>query len=346
MKLKIYLGVFIFSIALQTANAQSKKISIAFGSCSDQRKDLSILDTIATIQPDFFIFLGDNVYADTQNKDTLKACYDQLGANQSYQHLQTNTKILATWDDHDYGTNDVGKYHPLKEASKEVFLDFFKEKKHSKRRKHEGIYTSYKYHKNGIKVQLILLDIRTFRSDLTPYTDTQRYDSLYFYHLDYAMTKNADSTLLGQAQWEWLDRELSKKADVRIIASSTQFACAYNGYETWANFPSEQEKMLQLLQKHHILNALFISGDVHYGELSSIKRDSLPPLYDLTASGLTEEWEHQTPNENRIGETVKMNHFGMIEIQKLEKKRFLIELKIMDKQKVLRLNEHFEIDGE
>ncbi|MEY4860901.1 MAG: hypothetical protein RL059_600, partial [Bacteroidota bacterium] len=39
-----------------------------------------------------------------------------------FQHLKTTTRILATWDDHDYGKNDSGKefirkkrpFHPLK----------------------------------------------------------------------------------------------------------------------------------------------------------------------------------------------------------------------------------------
>ena len=39
--------------------------------------------------------------------------------------LKKQTRVLATWDDHDYGNNDAGAEFPLKEMSKQIFLDFF-----------------------------------------------------------------------------------------------------------------------------------------------------------------------------------------------------------------------------
>jgi hypothetical protein len=56
--------------------------------------------------------------------DTLRAKYARLGAKKSFQNLRNNVRIIATWDDHDYGWNDVGRHYPYKRESKEIFLDF------------------------------------------------------------------------------------------------------------------------------------------------------------------------------------------------------------------------------
>ena len=45
-------------------------------------------------------------------------------------------RLLATWDDHDYGVNDGGREYPQREASQRVFLDFFGDPADSER--HNG----------------------------------------------------------------------------------------------------------------------------------------------------------------------------------------------------------------
>ncbi len=289
--------------------------TIAFGSCGHQDKPLTMYQNIVAHHPDLFIFLGDNIYADTKDMKVMKQKYQKLADNPNFQLLKNTTPIIATWDDHDYGQDDTGKYYPKKKASKKIFLNFFDEPKCSERYKHEGIYTSYEYTVNGKKLQIILLDLRTFRDNLLPYDGALKADTNYRYHLDYSQQFSPDSTIMGAEQWAWLKTELSKPADVRIIGSSTQFATQYNGYETWANFPLEQEKMFQLIKETKANGVVFISGDVHYSELCKMETATTPyPIYDLTSSGLTEEWKFATPNKYRIGNAVMNNHFGLITI--------------------------------
>jgi alkaline phosphatase D len=59
---------------------------------------------------------------------------------------------------------------------------------------------------------------------------------------------------------------------------------------------------------------LFLSGDIHYAELS--KRDVNVPytFWDLTSSGLTEEWRVPTPNANRASEVIADANFGFIDV--------------------------------
>ncbi|MDN5201682.1 alkaline phosphatase D family protein [Fulvivirgaceae bacterium BMA10] len=287
---------------------------IAFGSCGWEKHPLPIFNNVVQKKPDLFIFLGDNIYGDTKNMDTLKMKYQQLGSKDSYINLKNHMPIIATWDDHDYGWNDTGKSYPFKEESKEIFLDFFEEPKSSERREHNGIYHSYIHTYNDQKLQIILLDGRTFRDDLKPYNGELDDDKRYsFYTKDYAPHTENTPTFLGEEQWSWLENELKKEADIRIIGSGTQFGIEWNGYEAWANFPHEREKMLDLIKNTKAAGVFFISGDVHYSEISKLNTDFYP-IYDFTSSGLSSTWLFATPNKNRIEGPIMDNHFGLITI--------------------------------
>ena len=312
---KVYLlSLMILSGCLLTAQPQQLISKIAFGSCASEAERQPVLDLVVKHKPDIFVYLGDNIYGDTRDMKVLQAKYDSLAGKPEFQRLKKNVKVLATWDDHDYGWNDSGKWYPFKKESKELFLKFFEEPLNSDRRKHDGIYTSYMFEGNGRKLQLILLDNRTFRSDLRLYRGELSRNEKYFYPLDYYPHEIEDSTMLGDTQWKWLEEELKKPADVRIIGSGSQFGISFNGYEAWANFPHEQKRMLALIKKTKASGVLFITGDVHYAEISKLETKGQYPIFDVTASGITSTWLFATPNDNRIEGPVMENHFGMLTI--------------------------------
>jgi len=290
------------------------KTTIAFGSCGHQNHDLPVFNTIASLGPDYFIFLGDNIYGDTKRMDVLRDKYKRLGEKPSFKNMKLATKILATWDDHDYGWNDSGKEYPFKKESKEIFLQFFEEPVESVRRKHEGIYHEEIIEKDGHILQILLLDNRSFRDKLKPYNKNFKHDKRFdFYTKDYQPHTDTTTTLLGEEQWKWLDQALAKKADIRIICSGTQFGIEWNSYEAWANFPHEQRKMLRLIEKNKANGVFFITGDVHYAELSKLETNFYP-IYDFTSSGLSSTWSFATPNSNRIKGPMMENNFGFLEI--------------------------------
>ena len=299
---------------------------ICFGSCCNQNKDQPILNTIVKQSPELFIYLGDNIYGDTKNMDVLKAKYKQLGDKPEFQNLRKNTTVLSVWDDHDYGWNDAGKEYEFKEQSKEIFMEFWQVPSDSPRRKHKGIYGSHiltdksKQH----TLQVILLDTRTFRDPLMK-RDRSRKEFKNAYQPD----PNPEKTFLGDEQWKWLETELSKPADLRIVCSSIQFGHAYNGWESWTNFPAQQKKMYDLIRKTKANGIVFISGDVHWAEISKRQPEGLYPIYDITASGLTEDWHNVEPNKFRVGKPFRNNHFGMIEID-WQKESPSLDFKIID----------------
>lgn len=305
---------FVSSCGILAQERQPLVSTIAFGSCASETQPQPILDLVVKHKPDVFVYLGDNIYGDTYDMKVLQAKYDSLFAKPEFQRLKKNVKIVATWDDHDYGWNDSGKWYPYKNESKKLFLDFFDEPANSQRRKQEGIYTSYLFEGRGRKVQLILLDNRSFRSNLRLYRGELSHESKYFYPLDYYPHQIEDSVFLGEKQWKWLEEELKKPADIRLIGSGSQFSISYNGYEAWANFPHEQQRMLELIKKTKANGVVFITGDVHYAEISKLEKEGQYPIYDVTSSGITSTWLFATPNDNRIEGPVMENHFGLISI--------------------------------
>ncbi len=299
----------------QSVNSATPVTRIAFGSCGNQDRPQPVLDVALLYKPDFFIYLGDNIYGDSRSMDTLRAKYGRLAAKPEFQRLTQNTRVLATWDDHDFGWNDSGKYYSGKYESRDIFLDFWKEPANSPRRQHNGIYTAEYFTYGDKTLQIILLDNRTFRSNLLLANPKAPKDKKYFYNLDYLPHTSPDSTLLGAEQWAWLEQELKKPADIRLIGSGSQFSIEYNGYEAWANFPHEQQRMLDLIKSTRANGVIFLTGDVHYGEISVLKPEGQYPIYDVTSSGITSTWLFATPNVHRIEGPIMDNHFGLVTIE-------------------------------
>jgi alkaline phosphatase D len=317
-------GYLLLLLVHLSASSWSQTTRIAFGSCAKQYHPLDIFDTILAHHPSHFIFLGDNIYADTEDKDLMCARYDSLAMKVPFQHLKDSTIIWATWDDHDYGANDAGKEYPQKEQSKGVFLDFFSEPVSSCRWKHAGIYTSYFLKENGLTIQFLVLDTRTFRDTLIPYDGAYAGVPGFHYTLEYAPNTDPTANLLGFEQWTWLEQELMLPADVRVICSSIQFAHSFNGFESWNNFPLEKQRMIDLIHCTDANGVVFISGDVHYGEISKNEIDAGYPLYDITSSGLSSKWHRPAPNYNRIAGPVMENNFGLLTIGQQTGETFLL----------------------
>lgn len=346
MKNRIYLVLFavIFACTGKPKEEASnpEKTVIAFGSCAHQYEPQPILADVAALKPDAFIYLGDNIYSDTYSMDTLRKNYQVLGAKPEFQALKAATKIYAVWDDHDFGMNDSGRHYPFRKESKELFLDFFGDQGDSTIRQHEGIYHTVWMEKGRKKIEIIFPDLRTFRDKLLPYNGNRNGQKGYAYELDYSPYTTSDSTMLGETQWKWLEEQLTQPADVRIMASSTQFSITHNGYEAWANFPHEQQRFIELLKKTKANGVFFISGDVHYAELSKMNVPDGYPLYDATSSGITSTWEFATPNDNRIEGPVMENNYGLVIID-WSKPDPEITLQIHDKERKKRIEKTLKL---
>jgi alkaline phosphatase D len=299
-----------------SATAEEPLQRIAFGSCSHQGKPQPIWKAINAERPQLFMMLGDNVYGDTEDMALLAEKYRLLGDIEGFQQLRAQTPVIAIWDDHDYGENDAGREYPQKQVSRKLMLDFFGEPEDSPRRERaDGIYTSYMYGPQGKRVHVILPDLRWNRDEIlsvNPVTyQLQKSPKNLGPYLPHT---NTDKTMLGEAQWQWLEAELQRPAEIKIIASSLQLLPEFTGWESWANFPHERERLFQLIDRHKVNGVMVVSGDTHWGELSQVEDAVAYPLLELTSSGLTETWKKVSPNKHRVGQAYNNANYGLIDI--------------------------------
>jgi alkaline phosphatase D len=315
---------------------------IAFGSCAHQDKPQPVLGAVLERKADLFVYLGDNIYGDTRDMDVLRAKYRRLGSKPEFEALRGSVPLLAVWDDHDYGENDAGREYPRKEESKAIFMDFWNVPPDSPRRTHTGIYGAHRYEQDGRALQVILLDTRTFRD---PLARRPREGGKPGWKNDYRPESDPARTLLGAEQWAWLEDRLREPADLRILCSSIQFGHEYNGFESWTNLPREQERMIDTIRRTRANGVVFISGDVHWGEISKREIPGGYPLYDVTASGITEDWPDLEGNRHRVGEAVRENHFGMIKIDWAAAPSPVLWLRLVDGKNTVRIEERVELSA-
>lgn len=263
-------------------NIDTTLTKFTYGSCCKHGLKMDHWPVIASNKPQFWLWLGDNIYGDSSDMKVLEKKYNDLGNDPGYIQLKKTCPVLATWDDHDYGKNDAGADFEMREESQCVFLNFFNERKDSARWKRPGVYTSYYFGKGDKRVQLILLDTRYFRTALKKIDGRPPYRPMGKYTPD----SSPDANMLGDAQWEWLEQELKQPARIRFIGTSIQFCAPHNGFETWANMPLQQQRVIDLIKSTHAEGVVFLSGDIHGAEMCVMEPEGCYPLYDFTSSSL------------------------------------------------------------
>jgi len=310
MNRRIFLCLsLVTGVLFSVCKAEEPIESIAFGSCLKETRPQPIWEGVIAAKPDVFVLLGDNIYGDTRDMTKLKGKWDVFAAVPGFKKLRSDCRLLAIWDDHDYGENDAGLEYPKKAESQQIFLDFLGEPKSSQRRKTPGIYDSVTIGPKGKRVQFILLDTRYFRTALKRAPKREKGKG------PYGPNESDKAEILGEAQWKWLEKTLREPAEVRIIASSIQVVSTTHGWETWGNFPKERKRFLELLKKTKANGAVILSGDRHSAEISKLEGALPYPLFDVTASAMNQRQRPgEEENPHRVGDLYFSENFGMLKI--------------------------------
>lgn len=290
---------------------------IAFGSCAHQDKPQPIWDVISKNNPELFIFSGDNVYASQPETKPIGAQYKKLNLIPEFRRFRENIPIFATWDDHDYGVNDAGSDNPEKDEARREFLNQWTYVRDSLSLRQKGVYHTKIL--GGVKkksptLQIIMLDTRWFRSPVRKIEDPANPLRKF------GPTEDKKATILGEEQWDWLEKQLRKPADVRVVVSSIQFVAEEHGFEKWANFPHEKERFLNLLRRVGPKNLFIVSGDRHMGTIAKQEVKGWGTLYDITASGINRVSDLEETDKSYMGAPVKVENFGLMKIDWTHKK--------------------------
>lgn len=308
--------LFLLLIITLPAFSQETITRIACGSCYKPKRDKGIWKVIAAENPQAFLFMGDNIYADTEDPAVMKEKYQALTTLPDYLAFSRKIPILPIWDDHDYGKNDAGREYPMKETSARLFFEAFAFPKNHPARKTPGVYHSRFLGLKGQRVHVILLDTRTFRSELPTQKINRR--------KTYLPQTGPDATMLGASQWQWLKQELRKPAELRLIVSSIQVLATSHRFEKWSNLPDERTRFLELLAQTNPGPTILLSGDRHLAEVCQLPKaqSKLPfDLYEMTASGMTHAGAPDDPDPLRLeGTFTRKTNFGLIDIAWKENK--------------------------
>ncbi|HEY3247716.1 MAG TPA: alkaline phosphatase D family protein [bacterium] len=216
---------------------------------SERFKPFTIYDAIRSQQPQFFLFLGDTLYADVDcDARTLAAyrsCSQHNREDEAFQRFARSTSISAIWDDHEVA-NNFDRTHDRLPLGRRAFLEYWPI------RTVEGepgrMYRSFRW---GRALEIFILDARQYRSP--PF---QRDD--------------AEKTLLGAAQKQWLLRGLeASTAAFKVIASSVPLK--YHGADSWEGYTTERNEVIDFITKRNIHRVVFLTADVHYAAVLRYK---------------------------------------------------------------------------
>jgi alkaline phosphatase D len=290
---------------------------IALGSCSEESQPLPIFAAVAAAKPDLFLFLGDNVYGDQRPKagetadpalPKLREAYEALNLNAHFAAFNMSTPALATWDDHDFGLNDGGADFSGRELAEAMFESYWGPAALGAGR--PGVYGARVFGPPGRRVQILMLDTRFFRSPL------RKGEADPEGRRPYVAQTEPDATMLGEAQWRWLEAELRKPAEVRLLASSIQVLSDGHPFEGWRTMPAEQRRLFDTVRRSGAKGVVLLSGDRHVAAVYRSRRVLPYPLHELTASSLNKAFvtDDREQASTQLGRVFTPVNFGLVEI--------------------------------
>lgn len=301
--------------------------TIAVGSCNRQDLPQDIWAHILEHNPEMWVWLGDNIYGDSDDMLVMRAKYLQQKYAPEYVAFRQKMPVLGIWDDHDYGLNNGGKEYAARAESQALMLDFLDVPPSAAVRQQAGAYQAYTFGPSGKKVKIILLDSRYHRDAPIKNPAGKGY------------LGNEEGTILGETQWQWLEAELANSdAQVHLIGNGIQVIPAEHDYEKWENFPQERERLFALLKQYEVKHPVLLSGDRHIAEISRLDySESDYPVYEMTSSGLTHSYEAvgAEPNQYRVSDLIGQKNFGLIKIDWTQPDAPGIVLEVWGKEQVL-----------
>lgn len=221
------------------------KVSFCFsGDSRESYKPFTIMDAVRAQQPDFFLHLGDTIYADrggsARRLEEFWAKYRGNRDDPATQRCFLETSFYVVWDDHEVEDN-FAPDHPLAPIGKRAFLDYWPIRRNPQ--EPERIYRSFRW---GKACELFLLDTRQYR-------DHKR------------------ATMLGAAQKRWLfDGLRASSALFKFVATSVPLYGG--GNDRWDGYPKERAELLRFIAANRIRGVVFLSADLHYAAVIKIPR--------------------------------------------------------------------------
>jgi alkaline phosphatase D len=258
-----------------------------------QVNDFKVLQALQAENPDFWIYLGDTIYADSSHRPggpatTLadyRAAYHEGRTYPNLTNLLSSTSTYPTWDDHevvnDYAaaTVDPARYA----AGRQAFLENMPIREtglpHDASCAGDPIYRKYSW---GKDVDIFMLDERSCRSaeavtacfgDLAPTLPTAARTTFPFSLFlspspppgCLTALNNPSRTMLGPVQKAQLKQDLlNSTAQYKLVVSQDPIQQFFVlPYDRWEGYPAERSEILNFIRNNGIDNTLFLTTDTH-----------------------------------------------------------------------------------
>ncbi|MFC7156938.1 alkaline phosphatase D family protein [Halomarina halobia] len=234
------------------------------------------LRTIAERQPDFFLYLGDTIYADantpagkiTENTpiedalDIYRGKYREMRDPPAEVAERTNlrmlleaTSVYSVWDDHEVINNFAGPIEPLMPEGRRAFLEYWPLDRAGSGGSGDPnrLYGSFRW---GEHLELFVIDTRQYRDPNV--------------ELD-------SKTLLGREQLDWLKDALSQSdATWKVLASPAPLGYPSDSWATPADRTGYEAELLEVVrhvQTEPVSNFVVVAGDVHKSVVGAFDPD-------------------------------------------------------------------------
>ncbi len=237
-------------------------------------KGTEILLHMADTGADFMLWSGDNVYlreADFSSETGIWYRFSHTRRTPDLQPLLATMPHYATWDDHEFGSNDANKSFEFKAVALEAFKTYFTNPTWGEP-DNPGVYSKFFWG----DAAFILMDNHYYRDD-------PRLDPAMF----------PDKTQFGARQVDWLKQSLLHIKDLglypyKFIVTGNQFLATVGaGNNSHHGYQRERNEILDFIRNHDIRGVVFVTGDVHH---SGLYRQQIRPdqwVYEVTSSPLS-----------------------------------------------------------
>jgi alkaline phosphatase D len=261
--------------------------------CRDTTAGYPIFDVARLFPMEFFLLLGDTIYADeicpvppnapgsnftAGTLEAYRAKHRYQRGSLALQRFLAAIPVFAIWDDHEVRNNFSGPFEEKMPIGREAFFDYW-----PIRRDRDDPNRLYRRLRAGSTVEVFMLDTRQYRS------------------------RNGDpdgpgKTMLGEAQLAWLlDGLVHSTAVWKVIASSVPLSVPKPapghtpGSDGWVNgedgtgFETELKRIADSIVSRKIRNVVWLAADVHFVEAIAydVDRDGREDFHEFVAGPLS-----------------------------------------------------------
>jgi len=316
------------------------------GRCRRGAAGYPIFDVMRAQQLDFFLFLGDTMYADhlcpsppnEPGADFLATTLAEYRARHRYQRgaealrrFLSSVPVYVIWDDHEVRNNYAGPFDNQMPAGRQALREYWPIRLAS-----DDPHRLYRTVRAGADLELFILDTRQYRS------------------------RNADQdgpakTMLGERQLQWLLRGLTEStATWKVIVTTVPLSIskggdtAVPGNDGWAGGPDgtgferERQVIVDYILGRKVKNVVFLAGDVHYVQANAYdpNGDGIPDFHEFMAGPLSAAPARLTSASAGLRPTTLINEGGYMNFGLIRVTKSSFDVTVLDEAGATRFSHH------